>query len=245
MNFLRKIIIYTKMSVKAFLKRPSLGTLLSSITSFSRWNKSHQPSRDSVSDKQPWLTFSAIDKINGIVNIEMRVFEFGSGGSTLFWSQHVRQVISVEHDKSWYERLKNELQHHNIGNVEYILAEAQDDEEYNDKRIDNPEDFISGDTSFKGKNFVSYVKQIDKYPDEYFDIVVVDGRARPSCIVHSLDKVKVNGFLIIDNAERDYYLRNIQFKPHDWEEHIFLGPVPYVFHISETRLLKKINSTRR
>jgi hypothetical protein len=170
----------------------------------------------------------------------MKVFEYGSGGSTLFWAGHVKEVISVEHDKQWYDKLANELRLQEIGNVKYILAEAEQDVDFSSKKIDNPADYISGDSSFTGKNFSTYVQQIEKYPDEYFDIVIVDGRSRPSCIVHAMRKVKTNGFLIIDNSEREYYLRNIQFDRRNWNEYIFPGAVPYVYHFSETRLLKKI-----
>lgn len=47
---------------------------------------------------------------------------------------------------------------------------------------------------------------IKKFPDNYFDIVLVDGRSRPSCLFHSLNKVKKGGLLVLDNAEREYYL---------------------------------------
>jgi hypothetical protein len=233
------------MSVKVLLKHPNLKTLYWAGRSFPSWQRSLLPSRNSVADKQPWLTFSAINKIKSILNDQMRVFEYGSGGSTLFWSQRVKEVISIEHDRSWYLRLRSELDAQQITNVKYILAEAESDANFDLKRIDDPNDFVSGDRSFAGKHFGGYVKQIDSYPNEYFDIVVVDGRARPSCIAHSMKKVKKNGFLIIDNSERDYYLRNIRFNEKQWKQYLFAGAVPYIYHFSETRILKKINSAEK
>jgi hypothetical protein len=35
---------------------------------------------------------------------------------------------------------------------------------------------------------------------------LVDGRARPACLVHGMPKVKVGGLLVLDNSDRDYYL---------------------------------------
>lgn len=60
---------------------------------------------------------------------------------------------------------------------------------------------------FKDLNFETYVKSIDKFPDNYFDLIIVDGRARPSCIKHAMNKVKTGGVLLIDNADRTYYLQ--------------------------------------
>ena len=36
----------------------------------------------------------------------MSVFEFGSGHSTIWWNNHVQSVVSCEHDKSWFQLMK-------------------------------------------------------------------------------------------------------------------------------------------
>jgi predicted O-methyltransferase YrrM len=36
----------------------------------------------------------------------MRVFEYGCGFSTLWFSSNVKEIISVDHDKTWVTRLK-------------------------------------------------------------------------------------------------------------------------------------------
>ncbi len=38
-----------------------------------------------------------------------RVFEWGSGNSTLFWAKYADEVVSVEYDKVWCEKMKNYL----------------------------------------------------------------------------------------------------------------------------------------
>jgi hypothetical protein len=81
------------------------------------------------------------------------------------------------------------------------------------------------------KDFIleDYVKSIEDYPDGYFDLVVVDGRARPSCILHSMQKVKVNGILLLDNADRSYYLHPFPelFEKSKWSVQTFIGHLPY------------------
>ncbi len=59
-------------------------------------------------------------------------------------------------------------------------------------------------------DFQNYVTQIDAFPDSTFDIVLVDGRARPACLIHALPKVRRGGLLILDNAERPHYQQAIR-----------------------------------
>lgn len=54
----------------------------------------------------PWVTYSFIDFIKDRISKSQLVFEFGSGNSTLFYAQRAKQVVSVEHDKDWFEKIK-------------------------------------------------------------------------------------------------------------------------------------------
>jgi hypothetical protein len=170
----------------------------------------------------------------------MKVFEYGSGGSTLFWISRVQEIVSVEHDISWYSAMKKQFDAQSVQNLKYILSEADEDEGFSKKTFENPDDYISSDPAYKGKNFEQYAKSIDSYPDNYFDIVVVDGRSRPSCIQHGIPKLKKNGWLIIDNSERNYYLAPFRFERKSWKISKFAGPVPYTRDFSETSFLKKL-----
>lgn len=59
----------------------------------------------------PWLGRTVIDLIKKHLNNQLRVFEWGMGNSTLFWSQYVKSVISVEHDRNWYTKMKQIVPH--------------------------------------------------------------------------------------------------------------------------------------
>jgi predicted O-methyltransferase YrrM len=48
----------------------------------------------------------------------MKVFEFGSGNSTLWWSDRVDHLVSCEHDRQWYDNLRDKLPQ----NTRYIHA---------------------------------------------------------------------------------------------------------------------------
>jgi hypothetical protein len=57
----------------------------------------------------PWVTYSFIDFISERLKKDMVLVEFGSGNSTYFYSKHVGEVFSVEHDKHWFEALSGNL----------------------------------------------------------------------------------------------------------------------------------------
>ena len=234
-----KTMIYFRMSAKTFLRHPN-GLVISSIMQdFPAWRAHLQDGRNPVDDKMPWICFSAIRFIRKIVRPDMNVFEYGSGGSTLYWATHVHKIVSVEHDPLWFKKMIGELDKQGINNVDYILSEPMPDPAFMAKNYAEPDDYISSDPAYEGKSFQSYAKTIDKFHNEEFDVIVVDGRARPSCIKHAIGKLKKNGYLIIDNSERKYYLRPFSVDSSSWEIRKFAGPVPYTINFSETTILKK------
>ena len=38
-----------------------------------------------------------------------RLFEYGSGGSTLWWASRVKEIFSVEHDKYWFQKVSADI----------------------------------------------------------------------------------------------------------------------------------------
>src|SRR5688572_24230390 len=130
---LPKSVVYVKMSIKAMMHNPSFRTFADIIKYYNGWLKHLQDGKNSVADNMPWLAFGAIDFLKKIVRSDMFVFEYGSGGSTLFWSTHAKKVVSVEHEPSWYEKMSDEFSKRNIQNVDYILAEAEEDNMFKTK----------------------------------------------------------------------------------------------------------------
>lgn len=54
----------------------------------------------------PWLTYAAIEFLGRRIRPGMSVFEYGCGNSTLWWAARVREVVSCEHDRDWYEKIR-------------------------------------------------------------------------------------------------------------------------------------------
>jgi hypothetical protein len=174
----------------------------------------------------PWINFEAIAAIRARLAPGMRVFEYGSGGSTLYWASCGAELVSVEHDPEWYEVVRGRLRPG--ARVDLRLVEP---EPY-DPRADgldptDPLAYTSSDAPFRGRTFRRYVTQIDAFPDGWFDLVLVDGRARPSCLRHAAPKVKPGGMLVLDNADRELYLARTgdTLGPFRRETHVGVGPL--------------------
>ena len=190
-----------------------------------RWLYSLLPGHSPVADHRPWMNFRVIEWLESYLKPEMRVFEYGSGGSTLFLAERVAHVVSVEHDEGFYAFMSKKLQHQGGSNCTYALNTPQPME--SDKLPPyGCTSFTSEWPTQRTMNFEAYVKTIDNYPDGTFDLVAVDGRARPSCTLRALPKIGTGGWLLVDNMERSRYtiIRDLlaQYECLD-----FFGVVPY------------------
>lgn len=57
----------------------------------------------------PWLTYPAIAFLEKRVRDDLRVFEYGSGYSSLWWASRVRHVVACEHDVNWLDALRSRV----------------------------------------------------------------------------------------------------------------------------------------
>lgn len=77
---------------------------------------------DQYGNPIPWLTYSCIGFLEKRVSKKLNVFEYGSGNSSLWFSNKVANVISIEHDDLWYNTMKNKLKNNKI---EYKLLSLE------------------------------------------------------------------------------------------------------------------------
>lgn len=92
------------------------------------WIKSYKLQKPVGPDNQPlpWVTYSFIDFISPRLDKTMVILEYGSGNSTTFYSQRVKQVHSVEHDQAWYQQVSAQLP----PNVSLHYVDLQTDGDY-------------------------------------------------------------------------------------------------------------------
>ena len=172
---------------------------------FFRWKKSMSEGASSVKDEQPWVTYETIDYLETYLTKDSNVFEYGGGGSTLFFVKRSKQVVTAEHNKEWFAILSDVMANKKYINWTGNFIEAQKGEYVSKPDKANPDHYSSEDADSAGNNYYNYVTAIDKYENDYFDVILIDGRSRPSCIKHGIPKLKKGGLLILDNSDRIYY----------------------------------------
>lgn len=182
----------------------------------------------------PWISIDALKRIEKKLSITMKVFEFGSGGSTIFFSKYVELVCSVEHDSDWYDLVKSKLNSMNIQNVRLKLYQPS-------KILDATKKIHRSYTKkeFLNYNFYDYVNHIDIYPIEYFDLILIDGRSRADCLEVSVSKLNSGGILVFDNADRDEYQIAINKHLRTWKVEKYYGPTVGDKAFSETHIYIK------
>ena len=81
---------------------------------------------DGDGDPIPWVTYSFIDFIKDRLKKHHTIFEFGSGNSTYFYAKYAGIVVSVEHDKEWFDKIVSTKPE----NAELIYCELVRDGDY-------------------------------------------------------------------------------------------------------------------
>jgi hypothetical protein len=147
----------------------------------------------SSKEKIPWMPFRAIQWLDSQITPQTVVFEYGSGASTLRWAKRAKQFVSVEHSPVWHQKVSAAVAREGLRNCEVRLA--QPDSQADAGSIDPADPEAYGSRRSKDI-FKRYVHQIDTFLDNSIDVVIVDGRARPTALRYSLKKIKPGGFVI-------------------------------------------------
>jgi predicted O-methyltransferase YrrM len=203
----RDLKIYVSEAKKLRKESPSDFHVWRLIRDFPTWYRSLHPAASPISERTPWITYGAIRFLAGYLKSNMRAYEYGTGGSTIFFAGRCREVFSCEHDPDWAEKVREALAASTASNAHIEVREPVLDAKSLSKDPSDPDAYVSHSPSHRGFDFRWYVESIDQFPDEHFDVVLIDGRARPSCAKHAIPKVAKGGRIILDNAERGAYLR--------------------------------------
>lgn len=151
----------------------------------------------------PWWTFDAIDRVGAFLRATpgARVFEYGAGASTVWLSKRAGSVAFVEHDRRWMDQLQPHLA--GKAHVRGQLCEPV--------RSTAPA-CPSEKPGWQGFDFADYVAAIDRAGGP-FDLVVVDGRARPHCLARAVANLAPGGIVVFDNSARARYRPAIEAQP--------------------------------
>jgi hypothetical protein len=108
----------------------------------------------------PWLTYSAIHFINQKLKKQFRVFEYGSGNSTIWFASKVKHIVSIEHDPGFYSSIYQKITL--FDNVAYELIELKDSYSQKIQEYRNEFDIVIIDGRERvqcTKNSISALKQ--------------------------------------------------------------------------------------
>ena len=85
-----------------------------------------QKSIDKEAKPIPWFSYPFIDFLTPRLTKDLVIFEFGSGNSTLFFADKVKKVVSIEHNKDWYQMVRKTKP----SNVELVQTETDSIKDY-------------------------------------------------------------------------------------------------------------------
>lgn len=152
----------------------------------------------------PWTSQAAVRTFEQLLNNQMKGFEYGSGNSTLFFAKHLGHLTSVEHNAMWYNQIKGKMKEMNLTNVDYHHIPA--DLEIKKHTYAFYKDYPLTESDFQvRREYHDYFSFVCRYPDQHFDFIMVDGRARVECCLNAIPKLKRGGIFVLDNSDRDRY----------------------------------------
>lgn len=119
------------------------------------------------------------------------LLEWGSGNGTIYFSGLVKKIITIEHDKFYWDRTEIAIKTYNIKNIDNILIQSKS------KLIPNKEN--------RYEVFEEYINY-PKNNNLYFDKVLIDGRGRKYCALSILDMINANNLVFI----HDFNFNNVE-----------------------------------
>lgn len=229
---MKKIYITVVRAVAGLLRRAGVMTLLDRLAPRSRvaaWLRSlfaiydvEQLARLDV----PWWTFDSADRVTAFLEQrpDARVFEWGSGASTLWLAARAGSVRSVEHHAGWAAELAPRLP----DNVILTVVEP----------TESAAPVVgSAKPGHARLEFAEYVAAIDAVPGD-FDLIVIDGRAREACLARAVDRLRPDGLIVFDNVDRQRYVDAIDTLGPRVEVVMTRGLTPALPYPTRTALLR-------
>lgn len=151
------------------------------------------------------LSVNAIQRIETYLSTNDVLYEYGSGGSTLWFAPLVKKMYSVEHDTNWFNKIINYLDE----NVELNLITTHNAIEFN-KFTDSIVTELMGDAAPGGttrthwNQYTNYIRSIESV-NEPINRLFVDGRHRALCAYHAYEFLTDDAIIFFDDWNRSAY----------------------------------------
>lgn len=176
------------------------------------WKKSFLEgfSQDENGAALPWMTYPAIEFLKKNLTKNHQVFEFGCGASTLFFAERVKKVVGLETNERWAEIVKSTVNSRQSSVKIYLMPDGLTNNSY--------------------ENFA-------KNSGEKFDFIIIDSIKRFECARNSIDALKPDGRIILDDSERKNYKKIFDFfAEKNFTKQDFFGISPGQLRIKNTTI---------
>ena len=224
-NFLTTLLGYTQAAWKCSRSPDSDQSFASMMGLFPKWFRTLGSSP--LAQQTPWMPYRAIAFLMRTARRDSRVFEWGVGGSTLFFSDRVEQLVSVEHDADWSQTTRDAMKRRPSFKWELLVVPPRLRAGVESSDPSDPSAYASALEPYRELSFDAYAGAIDRFDDRFFDIVLVDGRCRTSCAMHGMPKVKPGGYLLLDDSTRERYRWVAgEMQQRGWTATQLVGPGP-------------------
>jgi hypothetical protein len=175
----------------------------------------------------PWIAHGALVHLQNLIKPDMKVLEFGSGGSTLFFAKNGCTVVSLEDDPHWFEIMTEKTKSFPDVTIRHIPVDS----------VYVGGEFASNMDELKNTHsYQSYVFGASDVEDATIDLLVIDGRARIGCLKHNLSKLKKDGIVLLDNSDRKAYKQGIDELLSGWKRFDYSGVTVYDPYFNKTSI---------
>lgn len=183
----------------------------------------------------PWWTYGAIrlveDHLARLAG-SARVFEYGSGASSLWLSARSGGVWTVEHDAGFADVMRSAFARSAVADRVHLL-------EVPPAQMAEPRT-RSGRRGEDHLDYSEYARAIEQAGGP-FDLVVVDGRARVACCAAAVPHLAPGGVIVFDDSQRPRYRAGLTGS--GLQVHRFRGWVPSLPYPRETAILGPARAT--
>lgn len=183
----------------------------------------------------PWWVYGAIHEVDRfLASKPCRVFEYGSGASTAWLAKRSQSVVSIEHDKEWFDLVSSKLRSlPTLNPVDLRHVPAPPDPTASSS-------FRSQKAGALDLDFEAYAKSILS-EEQRFDLIVIDGRVREACLDIAVTHLEEEGLIVFDNSHRKRYKEAIVNS--GLKAQRYSGLTPALPYFDETTILSGVGST--
>lgn len=192
------------------------------------WTRDRLRPRTPLELGMPWLAWPCIDWLDRQTLAGKRIFEYGGGGSTLYFLERGCHVTTVENSPGWAARILESvgqsLGPSALGRLTLI-----------------PMDMPEHPNEAQRERATEYVNAIGS--GTRYDLVLVDGvdgalSLRMECLARAREHLAEGGLIVLDDAWRASYARAPDIL-HGFRRRIFEGAGPARWGVTRTDVYER------